>query len=209
MSPGCIPALIASTWVGVNGTAFLEKNEVTHIICEYMIKMFRHNRARVVGWKGRIFSAADVNCKIGLRHWPTNWSVPVLEKPGSCLVLFFYCLFAYPRDTIVRTRLNVSTRSRSNWNLKVLVFQERIKPEYQEKILSEQEWEPTTNSTHKINGVDAGKQTRTTLVGGECSHHWAILAPPPSSSPLLTFVSRSLGNASHAGYVFAVWKTTC
>ena len=101
MSPGCIPALIASTWVGVNGTAFLEKNEVTHIICEYTIQMFRHNRARVVGWKGRIFSAADVNCKIGLRHWPTNWSVPVLEKPGSCLVLFFYCLFAYPRDTIV------------------------------------------------------------------------------------------------------------
>ena len=149
MSPGCIPALIASTWVGVNGTAFLEKNEVTHIICEYTIQMFRHNRARVVGWKGRIFSAADVNCKIGLRHWPTNWSVPVLEKPGSCLVLFFYCLFAYPRDTIVRTRLNVSTRSRSNWNLKVLVFQEGIKPEYQEKILSEQEWEPTTNSTHK------------------------------------------------------------
>ena len=99
--------------------------------------------------KGQNFSAADVNCKIGLRHWPTNWSVPVLEKPGSCLFLFFYCLFAYPRDTIVRTRLNVSTRSRSNWNLKVLVFQERIKPEYQEKILSEQGWEPTTNSTHK------------------------------------------------------------
>ena len=106
-------------------------------------------RESVVGWKGRIFSAADVNCKIGLRHWPTNWSVPVLEKPGSCLVLFFYCLFAYPRDTIVRTRLNVSTRSRSNGNLKVLVFHERIKPEYQEKIRSEQGWEPTTNSTHK------------------------------------------------------------
>ena len=103
VSPGCIPALMASTWVGVNGTAFLEKNEVTHIICEYTIQMFRHNRARGVGWKGRIFSAADVNCKIGLRHWPTNWSVLVLEKPGSCLVLFFYCLFAYPRDTIVRT----------------------------------------------------------------------------------------------------------
>ena len=109
--------------------------------------MFRRNRTRGVGRKGRI-SAADVNSKIGLRDWPTNWSVSVLEKPGSCLVLFFYCLFAYPRDTKVRTRLNVSARSRLNWNLEVFVSQERIKPEYQEKILSEQEWEPTTNSTH-------------------------------------------------------------
>ena len=71
------------------------------------------------------------------------------KTPQLPCSFFFYCLFAYPRDTIVRTRLNVSTRSRSNWNLKVLVFQEGIKPEYQEKILSEQEWEPTTNSTHK------------------------------------------------------------
>ena len=39
-------------------------------------------------------------------------------------------------------------RSRSNWNLKVLVFKERGKPEYPEKNLSEQGREPTTNSTH-------------------------------------------------------------
>ena len=37
---------------------------------------------------------------------------------------------------------------RSNWNLKVLVFKERGKPEYPEKTLSEQGREPTTNSTH-------------------------------------------------------------
>jgi len=42
----------------------------------------------------------------------------------------------------------VSVRSRSNWNLKVLVFRERGKPEYPEKNLSEQGREPTTNSTH-------------------------------------------------------------
>ena len=35
-----------------------------------------------------------------------------------------------------------STVSRSNWNLEVLVFEERAKPEYQE-----QGREPTTNST--------------------------------------------------------------
>ena len=39
--------------------------------------------------------------------------------------------------------------SRSNWNLEVLVFKERGKPEYPEKNLSEQGREPTTNSTHK------------------------------------------------------------
>ena len=36
----------------------------------------------------------------------------------------------------------------SNWNLKMLVFKERGKPEYPEKNLSEQRREPTTNSTH-------------------------------------------------------------
>ena len=41
----------------------------------------------------------------------------------------------------------MSVRSRSNWNLKVLVFKERGKPEYPEKNLSEQGREPTTNST--------------------------------------------------------------
>ena len=42
----------------------------------------------------------------------------------------------------------VSVRSRSNWNLEVLVFEERGKREYPEKNLSEQGREPTTNSTH-------------------------------------------------------------
>ena len=37
---------------------------------------------------------------------------------------------------------------RSNWNLEVLVFKERGKPEYPEKNLSEQGREPITNSTH-------------------------------------------------------------
>ena len=41
----------------------------------------------------------------------------------------------------------VLDNSRSNWNLEMLVFEERGEPEYQEKNLSEQR-EPTTNSTH-------------------------------------------------------------
>ena len=36
----------------------------------------------------------------------------------------------------------------SNWNLEMLVFEERGKPEYPEKNLSEQRGEPGTNSTH-------------------------------------------------------------
>ena len=42
----------------------------------------------------------------------------------------------------------MSVCSRSNWNLEVLVFEERGKPEYLEKNLSEQGREPTRNSTH-------------------------------------------------------------
>ena len=42
----------------------------------------------------------------------------------------------------------MSVHSRSNWNLEVLVFNERRKPDYAEKNLSEQSREPTTNSTH-------------------------------------------------------------
>ena len=38
--------------------------------------------------------------------------------------------------------------SRSNWNLKVLVFEKRGKAEYPEKNLSKQGREPATNSTH-------------------------------------------------------------
>ena len=58
--------------------------------------------------------------------------------------------FFYLRSTqeFLRTCLNVSVRSRSDWNLEVLVFEERGKPEYPEKNLSEQRRESTTNSTH-------------------------------------------------------------
>ena len=57
----------------------------------------------------------------------------------------------------------------------MLVFEERGKPEYPEKNLSEQGREPTTNSTHICAG--SGNPTRDTLVGGERSHHCAIPAP--------------------------------
>ena len=66
---------------------------------------------------------------------------------------------------------NVSLRSRSNWNLKVLVCQERGKQEYPGKSLSEQGREPTTNSTHIWRG-----RRELNPVGGEYS---ALTTAPP------------------------------
>ena len=66
---------------------------------------------------------------------------------------FEFCKFVicvYPRSTqeLLKTCLNVSVRSRSNWILEVLVFKERGKAEYLEKNLLEQGREPTANLTH-------------------------------------------------------------
>ena len=66
----------------------------------------------------------------------------------------------------------------SNWNLEMLVFEERGKSEYPEKNLSEHlGQEPTTNSTHILYDAESRNQTRATFVGGECSHHCTIPAP--------------------------------
>ena len=48
----------------------------------------------------------------------------------------------------------------------MLVLEERGKPEYPEKNLSEQSREPTTQPTYD---AESGNRTRATLVGGECS----------------------------------------
>ena len=131
-------------------------------------------RARGVGWKGRI-SAADVNLKIGLRDWPTSWSVPVLAKPGSCLVLFFYCLFAYPRDTKVRIRLNVSARSRSNWNFEVLVSQEEDKT----RVPGENPFGAKMRTNNKLNPHMASTP------GNKPAPHWWVASTLITRPPLL------------------------
>ena len=62
----------------------------------------------------------------------------------------------------------------SNWNLEMLVFEERRKPEYPEKTSRSKERNYNTQPTY-----DAGTEyrTRATLVGGECSQHCATPAP--------------------------------
>ena len=68
----------------------------------------------------------------------------------------------------------------SNWNLKILVFDVREKPEYPEKNLSEQRRKSTTNSNPY--GVNAGIWTGATLAEGECSNYCATPAPQIDNS---------------------------
>ena len=63
----------------------------------------------------------------------------------------------------------------SNWNLVILIFEERRKPENPEKNLSEQSKETTDNLTYSWARVL--NRTRAKLVGGKCNHHCAIPAP--------------------------------
>ena len=74
-------------------------------------------------------------------------------------------------------------KSWSNWNLEILVSEERGKPECLEKNLLEQRREPTTNSTqiwHRCQNLNLGH----ILVGGDGSHHFTI---PCSSSLASSF----------------------
>ena len=66
----------------------------------------------------------------------------------------------------------LSTVSRSNWNLEMLVFVEGGKLENPEKNpRSKDENQQQTQPTYD---AETGNQTRATLMGGECSHHCAI-----------------------------------
>ena len=70
-----------------------------------------------------------------------------------------YCLVGYPINQLCLTMVTLDSLLRlenlwpsdsgSNWKLGMLVSEERGKPEYPEKNLSEQGREPTTNLTHK------------------------------------------------------------
>ena len=59
----------------------------------------------------------------------------------------------------------------------MLVFEERGKPEYPEKNLSEQRREENQQQTQPTYCVEIENRSRATSVGGECSHHCAIPAP--------------------------------
>ena len=77
----------------------------------------------------------------------------------------------------------------------MLVFEERGKPEYPGKNLSEQSREPT-NSAH-LSPLDAesGNRTRDTLVEGERSHYCANPAPQSNVYKRLHENSSQAGSA--------------
>ena len=69
---------------------------------------------------------------------------------------------------------NWGTLSRSNWNLEVLVFEERgNRSTWRKTSRSKDENQQQTQPTYD---AESGNRTRATLVGGECSHHCAIPA---------------------------------
>ena len=91
--------------------------------------------------------------------------------------------------------LSAGQQSRSNWNLDMLVFEERGILEYPEKNLSEEEREPTTNSTHII----------TLSPGIEPRPHWwkaSALTSVPSQAHtcLISLPHVTEQNSSHAFY---------
>ena len=67
----------------------------------------------------------------------------------------------------------------------MFVFEERGKPQYPEKIFSDEK--ANQQQTQLKNGVNAGIRTRATLVEGECSHHCVTQAPEKRK----TFISSS------------------
>ena len=101
----------------------------------------------------------------------------------------------------------------ANWNLEVLVFEERGKPEYPEKNLLEQRREATRNSTHIWHRV------RESNPG---SHWWkaSALTTTPTMLPkttrhqyilyyctLLSLISFDLQNKHRWGYICLVART--
>ena len=75
-------------------------------------------------------------------------------------------------------------RSRSSWNLEVLVFKERGKPEYPEKNLPEQRRKSTTNLTHIW-------RRRRDLNPGHIGVRRALSPLRHSSYPCVTFAPRA------------------
>ena len=90
-------------------------------------------------------------------------------------------------------------RSRSNWNLKVLVFEERRKTGVPEKNLSEQGREPTTNSTHMAS-----------TPGFEPRPHWWEASAFTTAAPMLPgggFRPSGKGGGGSQKFFFALWAS--
>ena len=90
----------------------------------------------------------------------------------------------------------LSTVSRSNLNLEMLVFVEGGKPEYPEKNpRSRDENQQQTQPTYD---AESANRTRATLVGGKCSHNCAIPALRPIPAMVCVgAICQSISQAKH------------
>ena len=131
-------------WQGIEWTTIEYFNNA--IICDLIEKVGKDRQLscseilfaliRLWGIFTRTHQCALAPCKRTQHRWPT--SPNILHT-----LLHVICNFLYSFK-----RLNVSVRSRSNWNLELLIFEERGKPGYPKKNLSERRRKSTTNSTH-------------------------------------------------------------
>ena len=86
------------------------------------------------------------------------------------------CLTRVTLNSLLRLTNLWPSDSGSNWNLEMLVFEERERPEYlQKNPRSKDENQEQTQPTFD---AESGNQTRATLVGGEHSHYCITPAPP-------------------------------
>ena len=101
----------------------------------------------------------------------------IVQKPQNVNVISCKCnLLTHEAPKSSRSSRKVSVRSRSNWNLEMLVFAEGGKPENPEK--NPQSKDENQQQTQPTYDAETGNRTRATLVGGDCSHHCAIPSPP-------------------------------
>ena len=122
--------------------------------------------------------SVKITCSCIFRH--SSWVLTSSETWG----MYFVCIVLRLILPFCKCNLfnhgALRMRSRSNLNFEELVFKERGKAEYPEKTSGRKgENQQQTQPTY---GFDAGIWTRATLVGGECSHHCATLAPPVSTT---------------------------
>ena len=84
------------------------------------------------------------------------------------------CLTRETLNSLLRLTNLWPSDSRSNWNLEMLVFEEREnRSTRRETSRSKDENQQQTQPTYD---AESGNRTQATLVGGECSQHCAIPA---------------------------------
>ena len=90
-----------------------------------------------------------------------------ISCPPSLAFLFVTCKVRHLTPAL-HSKISIVCHSRCIWKSWCLRREKK-----NGRSLSEQRWQPTTILTHKLPWL---RDSNTTFVEGECSHHWATLA---------------------------------